>query len=56
MACECMLTAWAAVAHVDCFPHRLLAGKSGVKEISRFDASEFPTRFAAQIENFQIDG
>ena len=35
---------------------RLLAGKSGVKQISRFDASEFPTKFAAQIENFSIDG
>ncbi|KAL3140752.1 3-oxoacyl-[acyl-carrier-protein] synthase I, chloroplastic [Trebouxia sp. C0010 RCD-2024] len=41
---------------VDTFYDSLLAGKSGVKEITRFDASEFPTRFAAQIENFQIDG
>ena len=35
---------------------RLLEGKSGVKPISRFDAAQFPTRFAAQIENFSIDG
>lgn len=34
----------------------LLAGKSGVEEISRFDASEFPTRFAAQIKDFDPEG
>lgn len=31
---------------------RLLNGESGVGLIDRFDASEFPTRFAAQIRNF----
>ena len=35
---------------------RLLEGKSGIKEINRFDASEFPTRFGGQIENFDIEG
>ena len=34
----------------------LLAGKSGVDQISRFDASEFPTKFAAQIKDFSSDG
>lgn len=34
----------------------LLEGKSGVKPISRFDASDFPTTFAAQIENFDNEG
>lgn len=34
----------------------LLAGKSGVGSIDRFDASEFPTTFAAQIRNFDNEG
>jgi hypothetical protein len=34
----------------------LLAGKSGVGLIDRFDASEFPTKFAAQIRNFSAEG
>lgn len=34
----------------------LLAGKSGVREIERFDASTFPTRFAAQITHFDSEG
>ena len=34
----------------------LLEGKSGVGLIDRFDASEFPTRFAAQIKNFDDEG
>lgn len=34
----------------------LLAGKSGVSLIDRFDASEYPTRFAAQIKNFDDEG
>lgn len=37
-------------------PGRLLAGESGVKEINRFDASDFPTRFAAQIRDFDDEG
>jgi 3-oxoacyl-[acyl-carrier-protein] synthase II len=39
--------------HVVC---SLLEGKSGVGEIDRFDASAFPTKFAAQIKNFSSDG
>jgi 3-oxoacyl-[acyl-carrier-protein] synthase II len=35
---------------------RLLDGVSGVQQIDRFDASEFPTRFAAQIKNFSDEG
>eukprot|EP00793_Prasinoderma_coloniale_P000019 PRCOL_00005527-RA len=41
---------------VDEFYDALLEGRSGVKEISRFDASEFPTKFAAQIEGFTSEG
>ncbi|WIA30596.1 hypothetical protein OEZ86_000677 [Tetradesmus obliquus] len=40
----------------DTFYDRLLAGESGVQAIDRFDASEFPTRFAAQIKNFDDEG
>jgi hypothetical protein len=41
--------------HAHCFCS-LLEGKTGVKQISRFDASDFPTTFAAQIENFDNEG
>ncbi|CAL8463933.1 g3468 [Coccomyxa elongata] len=41
---------------VNTFYDSLLEGKSGVKPISRFDASDFPTTFAAQIENFDNEG
>jgi len=34
------------------FYDALLAGTSGVQEIDRFDTTDFPTRFAAQIKNF----
>ncbi|GFR48682.1 hypothetical protein Agub_g10637 [Astrephomene gubernaculifera] len=40
----------------DTFYSKLLDGVSGVKTIDRFDASEFPTRFAAQIQNFDDEG
>lgn len=36
----------------DHFYNQLLEGVSGVDTISRFDASEFPTTFGAQIKNF----
>jgi 3-oxoacyl-[acyl-carrier-protein] synthase II len=41
---------------VDAFYNELLAGTSGVGAIDRFDASEFPTNFAAQIRNFDNEG
>lgn len=34
----------------------LLAGKSGVVLIDRFDTSGFPTKFAGQIKDFSSDG
>lgn len=34
----------------------IINGKSGVKNISRFDASAFSTRFAAEIEGFDPSG
>jgi len=34
----------------------LLEGKTGVSQITRFDASEFPTTFAAQIKDFDNEG
>ncbi|MEU2603938.1 beta-ketoacyl-ACP synthase II [Streptomyces albus] len=33
----------------------LLAGRSGVAEISRFDARDFPTRIAAEVKNFAAE-
>src|SRR5438105_12840583 len=32
----------------------LLAGKSGIDLITRFDASHFPTRFAAEVKDFEL--
>lgn len=40
---------------VDHFYNQLLEGVSGVDHITRFDASEYPTNFAAQIKNFDIE-
>src|SRR5204862_3525940 len=31
-----------------------IAGKSGVGPITRFDASTFPTTFAAEVKNFEL--
>ena len=33
----------------------LSEGKSGVSEITHFDASKFPTHFAAEVKNFKFD-
>lgn len=41
---------------VDHFYDSLLEGKSGVKAISHFSCEEFPTKFAAGIENFDCEG
>ena len=37
---------------VDPFYSKLLEGVSGVDFITRFDASDFPTKFAAQVCSF----
>ncbi|KAI7840743.1 hypothetical protein COHA_005558 [Chlorella ohadii] len=39
---------------VEPFYNQLLEGVSGVDYISRFDASDFPTKFAAQIKDFDV--
>jgi beta-ketoacyl-acyl-carrier-protein synthase II len=39
---------------VDLFYKLLLEGKSGVKPITTFDVSDFPTQIAASIENFDV--
>ncbi len=33
----------------------ILAGQSGIKNITRFDVSTFPVRFAGQVDDFDID-
>lgn len=38
----------------DEFFKNLLAGKSGIGLIDRFDASQFPTKIAAQVTNFDV--
>ncbi|HCF50967.1 MAG TPA: beta-ketoacyl-[acyl-carrier-protein] synthase II [Syntrophomonas sp.] len=38
----------------DEFWSNLLAGKSGIGLIDRFDVSQFPTRIAAQVRNFDV--
>jgi 3-oxoacyl-[acyl-carrier-protein] synthase II len=32
----------------------ILAGKSGIGPVTKFDASTFPTRFAGEVKNFDI--
>lgn len=38
---------------VEHFYNQLLAGKSGVDMITAFDCSEYPTRFAAEVKDFE---
>jgi 3-oxoacyl-[acyl-carrier-protein] synthase II len=45
-----------STSHTPTRHNRLLEGVSGVQLIDRFDASDFPTRFAAQIKNFDDEG
>ena len=40
----------------DKFYDKLLAGESGVDMIDRFDTEDFPTKFAAQIKDFDNEG
>mmetsp|Transcript_26777 Transcript_26777/g.44894 ORF Transcript_26777/g.44894 Transcript_26777/m.44894 type:complete len:470 (+) Transcript_26777:102-1511(+) len=42
--------------NVDTFYDKLLAGESGIEMIDRFDTTEFPTKFAGQIKNFDSEG
>ena len=32
-----------------------LAGKSGIANITKFDASQFSTRFAGEVKNFNVE-
>ncbi len=41
---------------VKAFWEGLLQGKNGVGTITHFDASQFSTRFAAEVKNFSFDG
>ena len=33
----------------------LLAGKSGIANITKFDAQTFPTRFAGEVKDFNVE-
>ena len=41
---------------VDTFWTRLTAGESGAGPISRFDTSDYATKFACEVKDFSIDG
>lgn len=41
---------------VEQFYTSLLEGKSGIREITGFDVSEYPTRFAGAVADFETDG
>jgi 3-oxoacyl-[acyl-carrier-protein] synthase II len=42
--------------NVDTFYERLCAGESAIKLIDRFDTTDFPTKFAGQIVDFDSEG
>ena len=39
---------------IEAFWESILAGRSGIGPITLFDASKFPTTFAAQVKNFDL--
>ncbi|MBI5273641.1 MAG: beta-ketoacyl-ACP synthase II [Chlamydiales bacterium] len=41
---------------IDLFYDSLLQGKSGITPIRAFDASSFPTRFAGEVPDFDVEG
>jgi 3-oxoacyl-[acyl-carrier-protein] synthase II len=41
---------------VEAFYHKLLAGESGVRLIESLDVSQYPTRFAAEVRDFDCEG
>lgn len=41
---------------IDLFYQQLLEGKSGVRMISHFPCADYPTRFAAGVEDFDVTG
>jgi len=41
---------------IDHFYKQLLAGKSGVRAIEKFPCQDFPTRFAAAVDQFDAEG
>ncbi|KAG1660277.1 hypothetical protein FOA52_006744 [Chlamydomonas sp. UWO 241] len=40
----------------DVFYAKLLAGESGIRKITKFDVSEFPTQIAGEIVNYDCEG
>lgn len=50
--CKHILSCIAQSVDNECLGCSLLEGKSGVVPITKFDASQFPTNFAAQIGSF----
>src|ERR1700716_2004092 len=53
---RCVITGMGVVSPngtgADAFEHAVLEGRSGVKRISRFDASEIEVQIAGEVSNF----